>query len=60
MGSFPVIATSGANVANVGWIIASKYDTLTVGAVSGDINLLFIGGLMLSIGALAALGIKPF
>lgn len=60
MGGFPVLATSGANVANIGWIIASKYDTLTVGAVSGDFTFLFIGGLMLSIGTLAVFGIRPF
>jgi len=60
MGGFPVIATAGASVESIGWIIASKYDTLTVGAVSGDFSFLFIGGIMLSIGFLAALGIKPF
>lgn len=60
LGTFAVISTAGANVYSTGWIIASKYENLEVGAVTGTMLFGFIGGIMLSIGLLATFGIKPF
>ena len=59
-GSFPVIATSGANIANYGYIIASKLDMLTIGTVEGTMVFVGIGTVFSVLGAiLLAFSRKP-
>ena len=60
LGTFPVISTAGANVQGVGWIIASKYENLEVGAVTGSLVFGFIGSVLSILGIVALAFTRPF
>ena len=60
-GNYYVIATGGAQVGTARYIIDSKVDTISVGTISGELVLTFIGSLSLIAGLGFALwGFKPW